>query len=286
MSRKEIVAGVLVMVMFAGALQAQQDSLDPFGLFKPTQEDLHGAVGMTYQSKYIWRGFDVYKDMTAIEPFVNLDLYGTGFGFMAMAHRANAEGFEDGERWDYMPYYNTRFFDGEPWATNVRFSYVYYNFPDSSSHTDSSTDLQEAHAFFSWPEIMPMGIVPRYVLVKLWPSNSGTVVGTRNMGGGTASGWAHIFMLDFPINLQDISPEMPAQVLNVHTEYVYNDGVDPRGAFDVDHDWSNAVFGITTDFEIADNLIFTPGVHYQSSWEDSVNTEDEAWATLKLTYKF
>ena len=74
--------------------------------------------------------------------------------------------------------------------------------------------------------------------------------------------------------------------LNLHTEVVYNDGVSPNGASDVDHDWSNAVFGINTTMDIGNNLSFTPGIYYQSSWDKSVNTEDEFWTTLSMTYKF
>ncbi|MHC4679235.1 MAG: hypothetical protein ACYTEK_11100, partial [Planctomycetota bacterium] len=58
-------------------------------------------------------------------------------------------------------------------------------------------DLQEAHAIISLPKICPFGTVPSYVLVKLWPSESGSLVGSRAPGSGTASGFAHIFMLDY-----------------------------------------------------------------------------------------
>ena len=74
--------------------------------------------------------------------------------------------------------------------------------------------------------------------------------------------------------------------LNLHSEFIYNDGVSPNGATDVDQDWSNAVFGVSTTFDLSNSLSFAPGVYYQSSWDDSVNTEDEYWTTLNLTYKF
>jgi len=38
------------------------------------QDELHGAVDVTYQSKYLWRGIDVYGDKSAIQPSVILDL--------------------------------------------------------------------------------------------------------------------------------------------------------------------------------------------------------------------
>ncbi|MBL7107616.1 MAG: hypothetical protein ISS77_08445 [Phycisphaerae bacterium] len=144
---------------------------------------------------------------------------------------------------------------------------------------------KEVNALFSWPNLLGVeGLVPRYCLVKLWPSNSNTIVGTRSSTGGTASGFAHIFMLDYAMPVMcPITNE--ARTLNFHTEFIYNDGVGPTGG-NVDHDWSNAVFGVSTTFDMTNNLFFTPGVYYQSSWDDSVNTSDELWANLSMTYKF
>ena len=251
------------------------------GLLQAAEGELHGVVDVTYQSKYIWRGFDAFDDKSAIQSSVDLDLFGTGFGINVMMHRANSSEFENAERWDYSVYYGNKLFADEVYATNYRVSYVYYNFPDSSSHTVCSTDLQEVNAMLSWPKVCPFGVVPSYVIVKMWPSNSDSPV-------SEASGFAHIFMLDYGLKLQDIAADLPAQVLNLHTELVYNDGVDPRpGSCGVDHDWSNIVFGISTDFEVAQNLILRPAVGHQITMDKSVNDDkDETWANLSMMYKF
>jgi len=213
--------------------------------------------------------------------------FGTGFGVSATGHRANSDGHELNERWDYTLYYQGHMFDAEPYATNYRLGYVYYNYPDRSSHdTTDSIDLQELHAVLSWPDILPIkGLVPAYCLVKLWPSSRGSLVGSNATGGQSASGFGHIFMLDYAVPIA-----MPlvdqCQMVNLHSELVYNDGVSPNGATDVEHDWSHAVFGASTTFDLSSNLLLTPGVYYQSSFEDSVNTEDEYWTSLNLTYKF
>jgi hypothetical protein len=102
---------------------------------------------------------------------------------------------------------------------------------------------------------------------------------------GTASGFAHVFMLDYPLTVGGILPETPEQVLNLHAEAIYNDGVDPRG-IGVDHDWSNAVLGVSTGIDLTEDLVLTPGVFHQISMDDSVNNEEETWATLSMTYKF
>ena len=272
--KKGILVSVVVLLAAVSMVQAQES-------------ELHGSVGMELGSKYIWRGFDVFDDHAAMHPTIDLDLFGTGFGINVIGHRANSDGYESIERWDYTLYYQNRMFEGESYATNYRLGYMYYNYPDRSSHdlTDS-IELQEFHTIFSWPNLLPIeGLVPTYCLVKLWPSNSGSLVGTRAPGGGTASGFAHIFMLDYALPITcPITGEN--QNLNLHSEFVYNDGVSPNGATNVDQDWSNAVFGISTNYDLGNNLSLTPGAFYQSSWDDSVNTEDELWVTLRMAYKF
>ncbi len=273
MKKKGILLIAVILLSTAGLAQAQEG-------------ELSGTVGITYLSKYVWRGFDVYGDKSAIQPAVNLDLYGTGFGVSLMGHRANSDKYENGERWDYTLYYYNKMFEGEVYETAYNLGFVHYNYPDNSSHSTKSLDLQELYTVLSWPNVCPAGVVPSYVLVKNWPYNSGTVLGSRSPTGGTASGWAHIFMLDYPLTVQDFLPDAPEQVLNLHVEFVYNDGVGPGGQ-NVDHDWSNAVFGVSTNFDLGNDITFTPGIYHQVTMDDSVNNDkDETWVSLSMTYKF
>ena len=251
--------------------------------------ELHGSVDFTYQSKYIWRGFDVYGDKSAMQPSIDLDLFGTGLGINMMGHRANSSGHENAERWDYTLYYQNGLFMDETYAIMYRLGWVYYNFPDLRS---SQADLQEIHTVLSFPKMIPAGIVPTYVLVKLWPNSSGSLV-AKNLdlsilqpSKGTASGWAHIFMLDYPMTVGGILPDTPEQVFNLHTELVFNDGVGPGGQ-DADHDWSNVVFGVSTGVNLTEELVMTPGVYHQITMDSSVNDDkDETWVNLSMTYKF
>ena len=267
-----------------GILLAAVILLSAVGFAQAKKGELHGTIDMTYLSSYIWRGFDVYPEgHSTIQTSIDVDLFGTGFGVKALMNRAIRSGFEKFERWDYALYYRNILFGDEPYATQYMVSWVYYNYPDADK---KKFDLQEVNAGFSWPKIFGIeGLVPSYVIVKLWPSSSDSFVGAGSRFGGTASGWAHIFMLDYGLNLADLSPDLPEQVLRLHSEFVYNDGVGPGGQ-NVDHDWSNAVFGLSTDFEVAKNLIFTPGIYYQASFDDSVNDDDETWVSLSMKYKF
>ncbi|MDT8303775.1 MAG: hypothetical protein RQ760_19995 [Sedimentisphaerales bacterium] len=259
------------------------------------QGELHGSLDVTYQSKYLWRGIDVYGDKSAIQPTVMLDLYGTGFGFMMEGHRANASGFETTERWDPTLFYKNAAFMDESYAMQYMVWWRYFYFPDDPldgipAGLSGDVDLQEAAAAMSFPKILPVeGLIPTYVLVKLWPAESGTFVGSQNIAGlsnGTASGFAHIFMLDYGLPIEDLMPDMPEQVLKLHAEVVFNDGVDPRG-LGVDHDWSNAVFGVSTDFKLDDSTTLTPGVYHQVTMDKTINPDkDETWVTLGLKYSF
>ena len=264
------------------------------GLAQAQDGNLHGVLDVTYQSKYLWRGIDVYGDKSAVQSSLDLDLFSTGFGLRTEAHRANSSGYENTERWDYTLYYQNMICPDDAHATAYMIGYRYFNFPDGPlavpSPYSGDIDLQEMHAVLAWPKILPVkGLVPAYVLVKLWPANSDSFVGSQDIPGltsGTASGFAHIFVLDYSIPIEGFTPETPEQVIRLHSEVVFNDGVDPRG-IGVDHDWTNAVFGIATDFELVENVALTPAVYYQVTMDDSINEDqDETWFTLGMSYKF
>ena len=271
MKKKGILLLAVILLSTGGLVQAQERKLT-------------GTIDVTYLSKYVWRGYDIYDDKSAIQPSIDLDLYGTGFGMNIMGHRANSDGHEDGERWDYTLYYYNSLFGDEAYATNYRLSWVYYNYPDNDKKT---YDLQEINAALSWPKILPIeGLVPTYVLVKLWPSCSGQHLNRalRAAHAGQVGGWAHIFMLDYPwaVQTEGLLPGITEQVLNLHTEFIYNDG-----ALGADHDWSNTVLGISTDFDLGHNLTFTPGVYHQITMDKSVNDDkDETWVSLGMKYRF
>lgn len=283
---KSILAGMVLLFAVGGVVQAQEG-------------ELHGSLDVTYQGKYIWRGFDVYNDKSAVQPTLNLDLFETGLGFRADGHRANSSGHENTERWDYTLFYRNAVCPDEDYAMNYLIGYTYFNYPQQSSHTRGGVvtpvtgtgpgtfDIHELHAVMSFPKITGVeGLVPTYVLVKLAPVNSGTTVGTASATTGTASGFAHIFMLDYGLAIPGLSPDTPEQVFNLHSEVVFNDGVGPAGQ-NVDHDWSNAVFGISTGFDVAENVVLTPAVYYQVTMDSSVNDDqDETWFNLGLSWQF
>jgi len=280
MIRKGVLLTAVVLLSAAGLAQAQEGGLT-------------GTVDVTYLSSYIWRGFDMYEeDHSAIQYGTTLNLFDTGFGFKVAGTRANGSG--DGllgvanealERWEWTLYYGNSVLDGETYATNYTIGWTYWNHPDLGQET---LDMQEVFLALSWPEICPGGLVPSYTVVRMWPSSSKSLInmvartttpgGATHGGSGSAGGWLHIPGLSYACTM----PGTSEQPLNLSAAAVYNDGV--LGA---DRDWSHAVFGASTTFDLGNNFTFAPGVYHQVTFDDSVNDDkDETWASLGVSYKF
>lgn len=274
--------------MKKGILLATVMLLSTAGLVQAQEAELSGTIDITYLSSNIWRGFDYYvDDHSAFQTGIDLDLYGTGFGVNVSWWRAISATFENAERISLGLYYGNNFFEGENYVTNYKTGWVYYGFPDeprSGSATGQAADMQEFFIALSWPEICPAGVVPSYTALTMWPSE-GNSAASRN------AGWAHVFGLGYDLTIPGLIPDIAEHILHLSAAAVYNDGVAPgvvtgTTSGTIDHDWSHAVFGVSTDLDLGNNLTFTPGFYYQSSWEDTVNTQDEYWVSLSMKYAF
>jgi hypothetical protein len=281
-----------------------------FGMVAPVlaaEGDLHGDVGYMYDTMHVWRGFMTWGQHSGSNPFINLDLFGSGFGIEVIGHYANGTGhnpdglgYNNEQRWDYSLFYAGAINPEETYAAMYKVGYRYFNYPQMRSHgsyespsNPGSIDLQEIYAGVAFPKLFGVpGLVPGYGIVKGWPSSEDTLVGDRNPNGGTYSGWAHILMLDYALPLEGISSETPRQDLNFHIETVYNAGVDPRpGGGYTSSDWTHVLMGVSTDFDLGNNLIFTPGLWHQITMEDDpvkgVSPDHSiTWAELTIKYKF
>ena len=243
---------------------------------------LHGTFDASYVSRYIWRGYDAYgQNHSAFQPSIDLDLFGTGFGVNVWMSRANQSGFENSEWLTYTLYYKNMLWADEKYATAYKTGYTYFSYPDEpreGSVGGASGHAQEIFAGFAWPKLLPGGLVPSYVMFAYWPSESKAF--NKNNGG-----WAHVFALNYDIMIPGLIKPDETQKLQLGVHTVYNDSVGPAGKT-ADHDWSHAVFSIALDFPINESLTFTPSFNYQSSWDDSINTQDEYWTGMSLKYKF
>jgi hypothetical protein len=244
------------------------------------QEDGLGVeLDLTWVSKYLWRGIDMLDDKAAFQPSVKVDLPDSGFSFKFWASYAGsskgggAVSTVNATEYEYILAYEHMAFEGDSLATAITANYIYYDFIDQPS---IAADAQELGVGFAWPNICPAGIVPSYYVGKIWPSDSDSAL------TGEYGGWVHIFGLGYDMEAGALLPGSSTQVLHLSAAAVYNDGF--AGAT-VDHDWSHILWGVSTSMELGPGS-FAPALYYQTSMDDSVNTEDEFWTSLSYKMTF
>lgn len=286
MKRQGILLAAVILLFAGGLVQAQ--------------DDLVGVtLDATWVSKYLWRGFDVLDDKPAFQPSVEVDLFGSGFSVMVWASYPTAGGSSpllvspsnpDGSRvnlteYRYIGAYEATICRGEPHATSVRAQYIYYDFIDNA---DPALDAYEVGVRLSWPNISPLeNVIPSYYVGGIWPAagragtTSGGIPKPDIPTNPDFKGWIHMFGIGYDMKIPGLTPETPEQVFSFGATAVYNDGY--AGAA---HDWSHALFGVSTDIELAKNLNVTPGFYYQVSWEETVNTEDEMVFSIGASWAF
>lgn len=272
--------------MKKGALLIAVILLSTAGLALAQEGELGIDVDATWVSKYIWRGIDMLDDTGAFQPSINFDLYDTGFSFKLWASyagsggngtnssRTGSLGRVNATEYRYILAHDYTLFEAESYATDITTNYIYYDFIDEPTR---ARDAQEFGMGFNWPNICPAGVVPSYYVGRIWPSRSNSSPITGNFAG-----WVHIFGLGYDLTVPGFLPDTAEQVLSLSIAAVYNDGF---AGSTVAHDWSHIVWGISTAIDYGPGT-FTPAIYYQTSMEDSVNTEDEFWTGLSYTVSF
>ena len=151
---------------------------------------------------------------------------------------------------------------------NYNISVGYEHYP-GLARNKANTTFEWIFAF-SWPKILPNGLVPSYIAHYEYPAGS-------NYDYSHITGWVHRFGLGYDLNV----PELP-NPLHLSSEVAYTDGLGGAA-----HDWSYACFGLSTKFKLNDNLSFVPGVYHQISMDDSVSKRDDiTYCILSMKYKF
>ena len=254
--RKGLLLAVLILFTAPASADAPKD-----------EPQLGVTLDVKYLSKWISKGARAYGSQGAVFETLNLDFYQTGFGVKITHRSATSDGYGKKQRFDYRPYYKGRLFEDETYATNFNLSVGYEHYY-RDSRTEANTTYEWIYQF-AWPNLLGEGFLPRYIAHYEYPASGADAF-------NHITGWVHRFQLNYAADTESLP-----QPLNFSSEVAYTDGLGGAG-----HDWSYTTFGLATTFNIADNLTFTPGVYYQISMEDTVNTNDELYAVVGLKHKF
>ena len=223
-------------------------------------------------SKHMWHGFDLLDDHGAFIPVGTITFGDSGFSGKIIDVYPLSSGFEKSVERNYAAFYTKSFFEDRRYATKVTANYFYYG----KQKRSSKVDAQETGACFCWPKLFATGessIIPSYYFGCIWASESHSEI-------SGCEGFIHVFSLAHDLVVPDFWAKGQMQVFRLSGDITYNDGFGG-----VDHDWSHAVIGLSTNLQMG-NLTMTPSVNYQISMNDSVNDENELWCGLNLTYRF
>ncbi len=254
--RKRILLIVVISLISANIAHAEEE------------KKLGVILDLTYTSKWLSKGVEAYGSKGGLFKTIDVDLYGTGFGVKTTHRNATSAGYVDSQRIDFRPYYKGRLFEGQSYATNYDLSvgYEYYTGLDKKR----AGTTYEWIFKFSWPNLLPQGLTPSYIAHYEYPAGSGYT-------NRKVTGWVHRFLLAYDI----ITPELPAP-LKLTTEVAYYDGLGNKVS-----DWAYFTAGLSTRFDITENLAFVPGLYHQLTMDDSISpNRDITYTMMSMKYKF
>jgi hypothetical protein len=255
--KKTILLTALILLALGDAVRAEEGQLGV-------------SLELSYWSKWLSKGAYGYGGHGGLFKTLDLDLYGTGFGVQVIHRNSTSGGYVDKQRIDYKPYYKSIVFEDEPYATNYNLSVEYEHYTGLARKVANTT--YEWILALSWPNIISEGIVPKYIAHYEYPAGSG-------YAHDDVTGWVHRFGLGYDLDVI----ELPSP-LSISGEIAYTDGLGGKAK---DSDWSYAAFGLSTKFNLTDNLTFTPGIYYQITMAKKVNPDkDLTYGVLSMKYKF
>jgi len=226
---------------------------------------------MDYVSKYMWRGFDVLHGTPAVQPSLTLYPGRTGYYLCIWSSIALQEKWRDWDELDFSVGYYDSLWEKDGYALDMDICYTYFYFPRLARDQDT----HEIALTLKLPNVIPP-LGPTH-----WVPYSAFYYGRSVRGAPQAGLWIKLgTSVELPVPA--VLPWQEKQNLTIYAETFYNDGGQ---AAHVHPGWSHLATGINTTFKWQ-GLNFTPGIHYQWSWEETVNEKNEFWYTLSVAYKF
>lgn len=232
------------------------------------KKELGVTLDLTYTSKWLNKGVEVYGSKGGLFEAVDLDFYGTGFGLKTTWRNSTSSGFVDKQRFDFRPYYKGSFFEDQSYATNYKVGVGYEYYP-GLDRKNAGTTFEWIFAF-SWPDILPGNLTPGYKAHYEYPA------GSDYINSGT-TGWVHRFLLSYDMDIPSLK-----KPLHFTTDLGYYDGLAGKV-----HDWGYFTTGMSTKFLINKNLSFSPGLYYQITLDEAISKrKDILYTMLNLKYAF
>ena len=233
------------------------------------EKKLGVTFDLTYASKWMSRGREVWSEDGGFFETFDLDLWGTGFGTSVMHRSSTGNGWVNKQRLEYAVYYKSSLFDDSAYKTNYKAKWIYKNYYDEPR---KNKNAQAWVLNLSWPDILPIeNLNPYYTAYYDYPAGSNS-----NLPKHWA-GWVHLFGLGYNLSIA----ELPSP-LRLTAEVAYTDGL--RAA---DHDWSYSTLGISTKLKLSDSAALVPGLYHQITMDDSVGQrKDITYCKISLKYKF
>jgi len=237
---------------------------------KGAQKRLGVTLDVTYRSRSISKGIVGYGSSPVLLETIDVDLWDSGFGMSVTHQWATNSGWVSKDRFKYAVYYKGSVFDDTLLHTKYRVRWRYKSYYKRPA---KSKDSQEWQVKFSWPEILQVeNLFPYYTVYYEYPAG-------RNYDNHRITGWLHMLGLGYDLKVPEL--ENP---LCFTADISYRDGL---GGGARDHDWSHATIGLSSEFELSENISFEPQLYYQISMDDSVcEMNDILYCYLSFKYKF
>ena len=233
-----------------------------------TEKKLGVTLELTYMSKWLSKGIEAYGSEGALFKTIDIDLYGTGFGFQLTHRNATSSGYVDQQRFDYRPYFKGSLFNETPYLMRYNLSFEYESYTGLSPRKANTT--YEWINSFSWPRLLPYGLVPTYIFHYEYPALSGQA--NRNNVGAV-----HRFLLGYNMDVSALQ-----NPIKLTTEVAYYDGLANRVS-----DWAYFTAGISTKINITEDLSFIPALYQQLTMDKNISKHKNiTYCKLSMKYKF
>lgn len=257
--RRAMVLGAATAGMLAAA--AWSGETQPAGV----------TLDYTWASKYMAHGWNIGGDHPSHQPSVAVDALLPGLQFAWWGNFPIDRGRQNFDEYDWMLKYNHTLFGDTPLAVNLHGYIDYWLTPHSkaASTGNTLTGFKE-HAGLSFLNLIPLGsshLVPSYNVYR-WED-----VGDDAFDGGEC----HELFLAYGTPLKMALPGTQNQAVSLGSSMNYH-----TGTFGQERGWSHATAHLAAPLTVL-GVTLTPSVNYQWSFEDTVNDENEFWATLSVT---